>query len=107
MYHHDVNQTNLKVCNERESQGSTPACQERESVDDCEPGLDLVGAAVLQDLFVSDVETDCQQERPQVDQLAEYTALRWSGRGVTDVRPVQRGVVQGDTAVMISVIVLG
>ena len=97
----------LKVSDDRESQGSRPPSQERETVESREPGLDLVRAAVLPDLLVSDVESDGEQESPQVDQLAEDAALGWSGGGVTDVGPVQWGVVQGNTTVeVISVIVI-
>ena len=86
---HLHNKTHLKVSDDRESQGSTPSGEERETVDGREPGLYLVGAAVLQDLLVSDVEGHGEQQGPQVDQLAEDAALRRSGGGVTDVRPVQ------------------
>ena len=98
-YHNKYQVVYLKVSDDRESQGSTPSGEERETVDGREPGLYLVGAAVLQDLLVSDVESHGEQQGPQVDQLAEDAALRRSGGGVTDVRPVQGGVVQAHTTV--------
>ena len=82
-------------------------CSQTKDIEYCQPPWQLIGAAVLCHLLVSDVESDGEQESPQVDQLAEDAALGWSGGGVTDVGPVQWGVVQGNTTVeVISVIVI-
>ena len=47
--------------------------------------------------MLPDVEGDGQEKSSHVDNLTKDAALRRSGGGVADVRPVQSSMTQGDT----------